>query len=297
MMNIYDCFMYFDEDLLLDLRLNILNKYVKKFIITEASYAHNGSKKKLNFDIKNFSKFKDKITYIVVDTPPPDIKEINENDSKELKDQKLVYNGYARDIFQRQNLSRGLDQTDNDDIIIISDLDEIPNLLDINFNRIKNQIVIFKQKMFYYKLNLVYPNFTWCGSKACRRKKLYSPQWLRNVKSKNYPNWRFDLIFSKKKYSNNYYIENGGWHFTNIRTAKELEKKLLKFAHHFEYEQSGLNIEDLKKMMKEKKVVYDHAVDQKGYKWSGNYQLKKIKKDLLPTYISNNEEKYKDWLD
>ena len=86
--------------------------------------------------------FKDKITYIVVDTPPPDIKEINENDSKELKDQKLVYNGYARDIFQRQNLSRGLDQTDNDDIIIISDLDEIPNLLDINFNRIKNQIVI-----------------------------------------------------------------------------------------------------------------------------------------------------------
>ena len=118
MMNIYDCFMYFDEDLLLDLRLNILNKYVKKFIITEASYAHNGSKKKLNFDIKNFSKFKDKITYIVVDTPPPDIKEINENDSKELKDQKLVYNGYARDIFQRQNLSRGLDQTDNDDNLI-----------------------------------------------------------------------------------------------------------------------------------------------------------------------------------
>jgi hypothetical protein len=76
-----------------------------------------------------------------------------------------------------------------------------------------------------------------------------------------------------------------------------LEKKLLKFAHHFEYEQSGLNIEDLRKMMKERKVVYDHSVDQKGYKWSGNFQLEKIKKNVLPAYVCNNEEKYKDWLD
>ena len=53
-MNIYDCFMYFDEDLLLDLRFNILNKYVKKFVITEATYTHNGAKKKLKFDINQF---------------------------------------------------------------------------------------------------------------------------------------------------------------------------------------------------------------------------------------------------
>ena len=52
-MNIFDCFMYFDEDLLLDLRLNFLDKYVEKFVITEATYTHNGTKKKLNFDIKN----------------------------------------------------------------------------------------------------------------------------------------------------------------------------------------------------------------------------------------------------
>ena len=69
-MNIYDCFMYFDEDLLLDLRLNSLDKYVKKFVITEATYGHNGSKKKLNFDINKFKKFKDKIEYIVVDKEP-----------------------------------------------------------------------------------------------------------------------------------------------------------------------------------------------------------------------------------
>ena len=62
-MDIYDCFMYFDEDLLLDLRLNTLSKYVKKFIIAEATYTHNGTKKKLNFNIQNFQKFKDKIIY------------------------------------------------------------------------------------------------------------------------------------------------------------------------------------------------------------------------------------------
>ena len=66
-MNIYDCFMYYDEDLLLDIRLNALNKYVKKFIITEATYTHNGSKKNLNFNINNFRKFKYKIEYKLVD--------------------------------------------------------------------------------------------------------------------------------------------------------------------------------------------------------------------------------------
>ena len=56
-MNIYDCFMYFDEDLILDLRLNILNEHVKKFVITESTYLHSGRQKKLNFDYKNFPKF------------------------------------------------------------------------------------------------------------------------------------------------------------------------------------------------------------------------------------------------
>ena len=79
-MNIYDCFMYFDEDLLLDIRLNTLNKYVKKFVITEATYTHNGDRKNLRFDINNFSKFKDKISYIVVDRQPDNIKEILKSD-------------------------------------------------------------------------------------------------------------------------------------------------------------------------------------------------------------------------
>ena len=199
-MNIYDCFMYFDEDLLLDIRLNTLNKYVKKFVITEATYTHNGSPKKLNFDIKNFNKFKDKISYIVVDEQPQNILKLSEDDTKERRGEKLILNGMARDYFQRENLKKGLVDSLNEDLIIISDLDEIPNLETIDFNLIKNNIVIFEQKMFYYKLNLLYEEFKWFGSKAIKKKNFISPQWLRNIKSRKYSKWRLDTLFSKKKY-------------------------------------------------------------------------------------------------
>lgn len=296
-MNIYDCFMYFDEDLLLDLRFNTLNKFVKKFVIAEATYTHNGTKKKLNFDINKFKKFKDKIIYIIVDKQPDNILKILDSETKEQKGEKLILNGMARDYFQRENLSRGIEEALNDDLILISDLDEIPDLNKMDLSKINNKIIIFEQKMFYYKLNLFYQDYTWLGTKAVRKKNLITPQWLRNVKGKNYPKWRLDTLFSKKKYTNLYFIKNGGWHFTCLRTAEELEKKLLNFAHHYEYEESGLSIKDLKKLIEEKRVMYDHNIDQKGYKWSGKSILKNYDIDLLPEYISSNQKKYSDWLD
>ena len=76
-----------------------------------------------------------------------------------------------------------------------------------------------------------------------------------------------------------------------------LEKKLLNFAHHYEFEESGLKINDIKKLIDEKRVMYDHNVDQKGYKWSGKANLQKISNELLPSYLKLNLSKYKDWLD
>tara|TARA_A100001015_G_scaffold47755_1_gene52796 strand:+ start:1053 stop:1922 length:870 start_codon:yes stop_codon:yes gene_type:complete len=289
--------MYYDEDLLLDLRLNTLNKYVKKFVISEATYTHNGSKKKLNFDIQKYNKFKDKIEYIIVDQQPPNIVETKKSDSAKILEEKLILNGMARDYFQRENLQKGLKNLDADDLIIVSDLDEIPNLENLDQNNIGNNIIIFQQKMFYYKFNLLYEEFIWAGSKAVKYRNFISPQWLRNIKSKKYPFWRLDTFFSNKKYSNLLYINDGGWHFTCIRTAEELEKKLLNFAHHHEFEKSGLKSNDLKKLINEKRVMYDHNVDQRGYKWSGKSILKKINSNLLPEYIQNNSEKFKDWLD
>ena len=296
-MNLYDCFMYFDEDLLLDLRLNTLDEYVKKFVITEATYTHNGNKKNLNFNINNFKKFKDKIEYIVVDKQPDNILNLSENDTKVQRGEKLILNGMARDYFQRENLSRGLSEAQEEDLILISDLDEIPDIKQLDASKIKNNIIIFEQKMFYYKFNLFYDDYTWFGTKAVKRKKFLSPQWLRNIKGKNYPKWRLDTLFSKKKYSNLIFVKNGGWHFTCLRTAEELEKKLLNFAHHYEYEESGLNLDNLKKLISEKRVMYDHNIDQKGYKWSGKSKLKNYETKLLPKYIYSNIDKFSKWLD
>ena len=172
MMNIYDCFQYFDEDNLLDIRLNVLNQHVKKFVITESTYTHNGSKKNLNFNINNFKKFKDKIIYIVVDTQPEKLLKINDNDLEEKKGQKSILNGMARDYHQRENLIKGLNNCNAEDLVLISDLDEIPNLSNLNLSEMKNKIIIFQQKMFYYKLNLLYEGSSWYGTKGCKKKDL-----------------------------------------------------------------------------------------------------------------------------
>ena len=296
-MNIYDCFMYFDEDLLLDLRLNSMDKFVKKFVITEATYTHNGSKKELKFNINNFKKFKDKINYIVIDKQPENIIELVEGEAKEKRGEKLILNGMARDYFQREGLAKGLTNASGEDLILISDLDEIPNLNNLNLSKLNNNILIFEQKIFYYKLNLMYDKFLWHGTKGIQNKNLLSPQWLRNIKGKNYSKWRLDTFFSKKKYSNLIFVKNGGWHFTCLKTPGELEKKLLNFAHHYEFEESGLKLDNIKKLIQEKRIIYDYKADQREYKWSGKSTLKKISNDLLPSYVSSNLNSYKNWLD
>ena len=69
------------------------------------------------------------------------------------------------------------------------------------------------------------------------------------------------------------------------------------FLHHLEFEKSGLKKEDLKKMIYEKKIIYNHNIDQKGYKWSDKTTLENINNDLLPSYIVKNMSKFKEWLD
>tara|TARA_A100001015_G_scaffold247510_1_gene284402 strand:+ start:3229 stop:4116 length:888 start_codon:yes stop_codon:yes gene_type:complete len=293
-MKIIDCFMYFDEDMVLDIRLNTLSKYVSNFLICEASYNHSGSKKKLKFDIKKYTKFKDKIIYIPLEQQPENLHVISSNDTQDIKNSKILDNSLFRENFQRNFLQTRLSEFQDDDLICISDLDEIPNFKNFKY---KNKITLFEQKMFYYKFNLIYPNFKWIGSKLCKKKDLISPQWLRNIKSKKYPLWRIDTIFSKKKYSNINFIKDGGWHFTNIKKPEDLDYKMKSFLHHLEYEESGLNAKKLKRIIDEKKVMYDHSVDQRKNKWNAQIKLSKVDENLLPDYIKDNKDKFVDWLD
>ena len=298
-MKVYDCFQFFDEEMLLDLRLNVLDKYIDKFVITEANYTHNGKPKQLIFDINKFPKFKDKIIYIVVNEQPEDLLIIKPEDAdkEDTKGQKLVLNGYKRDNYQRQMAFKALKDANSEDWIIINDIDEIPNLDKVDLKKFNNKLIFFKQEIFFYKFNLLYPNVYWYGSRACKRKNFFSPQWLRDMKHKKYPLWRLDTFFSKKKYNNIHYVEDGGWHFTNIKTPEDIEKKLLNYTHHDEFEKSGLNLQDLKKKVSEKKVIYDHSIDQKGYKWGSEKTLSKINLSRMPNYLKDNSEKYYNWLE
>ena len=162
--------MYFDEDTVLDVRLNYLNEYVDKFVIIEAEYNHKGEKKEPKFNIKKFEEFKDKIIYLLISQEVPGMYKIDELDSNDKKIGKNIMNALKRENFQRNSILDGLTEASDEDWIIISDLDEIPNLKDNDLKNIKSPIVFFKQLMMYYKFNLILENYTWIGSKACKKK-------------------------------------------------------------------------------------------------------------------------------
>ena len=289
--------MFFDEEMLLELRLNTLNKFVDKFIIVESAYTHSGKEKKLIFDITKYPKFKEKIDYIIVRDLPHGIEQIDKDDSNLEITNKEIMNALRRENFQRNAINRGLINANDNDWIIISDLDEIPDLSNINFNSINKKIIFFKQKVFYYKLNLELKTLRWIGSKACKKKYLKSPQWLRNVKDKIYPKWRLDIIFSEKRYNSVFFVENGGWHFSFVKKPEDIEKKLKSYLHHREYDLDPLGIENIKNLIKSKAVIYDHRVDQTQYKFGGGQKLEKIDIKFLPEYIFSQKEKYLEWLE
>ena len=296
-MKIFDCFMYFDEDVVLDVRLNFLNNYVDKFVVVESEYNHKGERRSPQFDINKFSKFKDKIIYILKKDVPEGIEHITNSDDKNEIYRKSIFNSWKRENLQRNNIMEGLTTADQEDWIIISDLDEIPNLRNINFNKIEKKIVLFKQDMMYYKFNLKLDNFVWIGAKSCKLKNLRSPQWLRDVKCKNFGWWRIDPWFSKKKYQNMEFIENGGWHFSYLKTPAEVEKKLKSYLHHIDYDLNPLGIEKIKKIMDEKKTIYNLKVDQKIDKFNSQNNLLRINSEHLPKYIFDNLDKFNNWID
>tara|TARA_Y100000816_G_C26076114_1_gene566484 strand:- start:741 stop:1631 length:891 start_codon:yes stop_codon:yes gene_type:complete len=295
-MKIFDCFMFYDEEMLLDVRLNILNQYIDKFIIVESTFTHSGKKRELVFDIKNFQKFKDKIIYHVVDKKPKGIEEVNVYDTDHIKENKIIMNAVRFENGQRHAIGNLLTSADANDQIIISDLDEIPNLESVNFSKINSKIILFRQKMFYYKFNLILENMIWCGSKSCKMKNFLFPQWLREVKDKKYPLWRLDTIFSNKKYNNVHFVENGGWHFTNIKTPEEIDKKLRSYMHHPEYDQSNIGPKEIDKMIKERKPVYDLMANSSEVKDRSNTKLKVIDVNELPLFIRQNQDKYNEWI-
>ena len=296
-MKIFDCFMYFDEEMILDLRLNILNSHVDYFIIVESRYNHKGEKRKLLFNKEKFIKYRDKIIYLVHDEVPSKVKRINDEDDEKTQTNKYIMNALYRENAQRNYIINGLNNANNEDIILISDVDEIPKIDKFEFNKVNNKIILFRQDMFYYKFNLCLPNFKWTGTKACRKKDLISPQWLRNIKEKKYPFFRLDTFFSDKKYTDIKIVNDGGWHFSNIKTAKAIEHKLKSYLHHKEFDEVPLSIKEIDQLVQSKKAIYDLKVDKRVNKIGNGVALEKFEISKLPNHIISNQKKFKDWID
>ena len=268
---IYDCFSYWDEDLLLDLRLNILDKHVDFFVIVEGNKTWQNNSKNLRFDINRFSKFKEKIIYVPVTNMPDGI------------------NPYLRENFQRNSIMRGLEKCKDDDFIIISDLDEIPNPDRLKkFNK-KMRYAVFKQIHFYYKFNLKSENEPfWFGSRICVKKYLKSPQWLRDLKFKKRPFWRLD------KLRLNNIINDGGWHFCNLKKPEQLLYKYKNLCEtndpinfNERIDKKYLSLESINKMITEKKDIIGR-----------NHNYKKVSIDKsFPSYLIDNISNYKECID
>ena len=296
-MKIFDCFMYFDEEVVVDVRLNTLNEFVDCFIIVESKFTHKGDLRELKFNHKKFKKFKDKIIYIVDEQIYPQTEEIKAEDNEGEKSRKSIFNAAYRENGQRNLIVKGLEEANDEDLILISDVDEIPKLSGLNFKNVNVKIILFKQDMFYYKFNLQLPNLIWTGTKACKKKNLISPQWLRNIKDRKYSFFRIDTFFSKTKYTNIKIINDGGWHFSNIKTPKEIEFKLRSYLHHREFDVNPLSIDQISEIIKNRQAIYDLKVDKTVNKIGNGSILKKFELNKLPEYILTNQNKFLNWID
>lgn len=274
-MKILDCFGFCGENEILEIRLETLFKYVDKFIIVEGNKFFNGVDKKKFFDIENFKKYRSKIEYFFVENFP----QHNGNN--------WIYENY-----QRNQIKLGLNNLEPSDIILISDVDEIPNLESKKF--INFDSTVFLQNMYYYKFNihlskgLKWKN-KWAGTRSCKFKFFQSAQNVREFRVKNYPWWRFDRKIKR-------YIEfNGGWHFSFLMDPQLISKKISINTQELDHvlQTKEYNISDFNDEKKIKERI-ENMMDIYGRR---TINLKKVEIDeSYPRIIRENIIKYKKWI-
>ena len=271
-MRIFDCTTFYNENFILDVRFNILDPYVDKFIDCESGYSHSGEKKNFNFDINKFEKFKNKIIYLKIDKEPEGLKYFIKNGEKSETKEDARVNAIKRIAIQRNYIQEGIIDASKDDLILYSDNDEIPNLKNFKFENINDELIYFKQKLYYYKFNLFCDRYDWYGSKGCKKKKLLDFEWLRNTKPKKYKPFRLDTFFSNTKYINVKIINDGGWHFTQLKNIKDLYEKLTNSEDHQEFKDANQSIKEIEILMRKKVINYDHKVKKNNYKFSNEFK-------------------------
>ena len=266
-MKIFDCVTFFEENRQMDLRFNILDNYVDHFYVCEGKYDHQGRKKKINFRINKYPKFKKKITHLIVKNFPKNL------------------NPWQRQAFQREQILKNINLAKDDDLILFSDPDEIPNLYNFKKINFKKKYIIFLQDLFYYKLNIKEEGFgnNWEGPRGCLKKNLKSIDYMRQkVLKKNlkYGFWRID------KERNLQILKNGGWHFSYLLTPSEIQRKVETFAHNELNKKKFTNLNNIRNCIKNFKDLFHRKA-----------KFKKVKIDSkFPNYIFKNRKKLSRWI-
>jgi len=291
-MKIIDTTTFFEERMMMNLRFNILNSFVNQFIVCEARFSHSGKKKEINFKKSDYPEFEEKITHLIIDKEPETIikKEF-------LEPHELRLNSILRIKAQRDHIAKSLQDNSPEDYIIHSDNDEIPNLENINFKENKSKMILFKQKLFYYKFNLCLPDVDWFGSKSCKLKNLKTIDKLRAIKNKKYNFFRIDTLFSDLKHQSVTIIKNGGWHFSNLKNLEELERKYKNDENHSEYESLGYTADKIKENLNNKTIDYNHTAKKNSSERFNSTKLLNAEIQTLPKYLQDNKKKYNNWFD
>ena len=274
-MKIIDCITYCGEDLLLKIRFETLYNKIDKFIIIEANKYFDGKSKPKFFDHKNFYKYLDKIEYYYIEDLP-----------------KHTGNNLEYEIFIKNQIAKGLNNLDDEDIVLISDADEIPNLENEKFKNFDS--AVFLQKMFYYKFNinayegLKFKNKIAC-TKSCKFKFFKSFQQVREFRVKNIPWWRFDKKIKR------YVEEDGGWHFSYLMKSKDIRLKLSRFEHEIKHlkKNEDYKLDDLMNIKK----IENNIINLKDPYDRNHVKLKKVEIDnSFPKYIYLNKDKLSEFI-
>ena len=263
---IYDCVTFFDNNFMFNLRYNILKDYVDYFIVCESKFDHQGNSKKINF-IKNENYDLKKIKHFILEKPFP-----------------RTTNLWKNQAIQREFLLESINFIEPNDYVFFSDPDEIPRPEILKNFELKKKYGIFMQNCFNYKFNLFNSyESPWEGTRVCKKKNLKSIDFLRQkIKSKNLK-YNFFRIDKEKSIE---LFNNGGWHFNNIMTSKEISTKLKTFAHS---EFSGDRFSDSKVI--EKKIESNQDLFERGHKYT------KVNLDSsFPEYITSNKLNYHKWI-
>ena len=235
---IIDCFTFYNELDLLTYRLNVLNDVVDYFIIVEATHTHTGKEKILYFNENKhiFEKFKEKIIHIIVDDLPYKYPNINIGNDEQWQNEK----------FQRNAISHGLERIDmlnDEDLIIIADLDEIPDprtLVDIKNGNILVDINTLEMDLYYYNLNtrIIYK---WDKCKIVS----YNKYKQLNITCDNIRHSHFKTIL------------NGGWHLSFFGDSNFIKNKLNNFAHQEYNKDNYTDLSKIEEKVKNSRDLFD----------------------------------------